>query len=84
VLTRINEELLVWGRTYLKVYGANLAPAADLDDGAKGVKRIIITVTGGVAEEQADVDPYADREDAEDIWDDVTPAHAAESEVVAK
>jgi hypothetical protein len=67
VLTRINEELLVWGRTYSKVYGANLAPAADLDD-----------------DEQADVDPYADREDAYDIWDDVTPAHAAESEVVAK
>ena len=65
-LTRINEELLVWGRTYSKVYGANLSPATPDDD------------------EPADLDPYAGREDADDIWGDVSPERVAESEVAAK
>ena len=51
LLTRINEELLVWGRTYSRVYGANNGPAVHPDA------------------ESADLDPYADHEEAEDGWD---------------
>jgi hypothetical protein len=67
VLTRINEELLVWGRTYSKVYGTNLSPATYLDE-----------------DEPTDLDPYADREDADDTWGDGSSEHVAESEVAAK